>query len=194
MGSLIKRKNSYSSLKEFIQININYDYRSNNSMYLYELFDYKHMKKYTDKYKIIEINIDKIIGEWYNCINKKDYYKKYKYLLILGFGLNEFNNIKKGDDRYMDKIKEEVFLLNEDEEFYQVITDEEDEEKLRMTYYEDGEETGIKKGIKKGKREGKIEGKREEKLLSAKKMKNENLEINLIKKITGLDINTIKSL
>ena len=57
---------------------------------------------------------------------------------------------------------------------------------------------GIKEGIKKGKlegiKEGKLEGIKEGQISMAKSMKKENIDIELIKKITGLTIDEIKKL
>ena len=59
-------------------------------------------------------------------------------------------------------------------------------------------EEGIKEGIKKGKlegiKEGKLEGIKEGQISMAKSMKKENIDIELIKKITGLTIDEIKKL
>ena len=48
--------------------------------------------------------------------------------------------------------------------------------------------------IKKAKEEGIKEGIKENKILTAKNMKKENIDINIISKITGLSIEEIKNL
>ncbi|WP_432632621.1 Rpn family recombination-promoting nuclease/putative transposase, partial [Brachyspira sp.] len=62
----------------------------------------------------------------------------------------------------------------------------------------EGIEKGIKKGIKKGIREGKLEGIKEgrhaEQISMAKSMKKENIDIEVIKRITGLTIEEIRKL
>ncbi|TXJ57557.1 hypothetical protein [Brachyspira aalborgi] len=55
---------------------------------------------------------------------------------------------------------------------------------------EDGFDEGIKEGIAKGKLEGIKEGQ----ISMAKSMKKENIDIELIKKITGLTIDKIEKL
>ena len=197
VGALIKKNQSYKQLKEFIQININYNNHAKKGTYVYELYDIHSKKLFIKNFKIIEVNIDKIMDEWYNTNEKDKYYEENKYILTMGMSKEELENIK-GDDKYMRKIRDDVFRINEDEEFFQVLTDEEDEEKWRMTYFENGEEKGkkegIKEGIKAGKKEGRKEGIKKEKLSNAKKMKLKNIPLNIIKEITGLDMNTIKSL
>ena len=58
----------------------------------------------------------------------------------------------------------------------------------------EAEYTGYIKGVEDGKKDGKKEGKEDEKLTIAKKMKEENMDISLIVKITGLSKETIDSL
>ena len=55
-------------------------------------------------------------------------------------------------------------------------------------------EEGIKEGMKKGKLEGIKEGEKNKAVSMAKLMKKENIDIELIKKITGLTIDEIKKL
>ncbi|WP_300755317.1 Rpn family recombination-promoting nuclease/putative transposase [uncultured Brachyspira sp.] len=57
-----------------------------------------------------------------------------------------------------------------------------------------GIKEGIKEGIKKGIKEGMEKGIEQEKISLAKNMKKENIDINIISKVTGLSIEEIKSL
>ena len=96
------------------------------------------------------------------------------------------------------KIKDEVIKLNQDPNFYQFLTDEEDLEILRNSYYSKGIKEGIQEGIQEGKlqgiQEGKLQGIQETKISNAMKMKINNLSLDLISDITGLDKNLIASL
>ena len=83
-----------------------------------------------------------------------------------GKGLEE---ISKGD-KMMEKFKENVEKLNEDEELEFLLTEEEDYEKLKNTLLG----------------EAKDQGKKEEKIDIAKKLFNLNISINDIIKATGL--------
>ena len=59
---------------------------------------------------------------------------------------------------------------------------------------EDGFDEGIEEGIKRGVEKGKLEGIKEGQISMAKSMKKENIDIELIKKITGLTIDKIEKL
>ena len=62
----------------------------------------------------------------------------------------------------------------------------------------EGKLEGIKEGIEKGMQKGKLEGIKEgriiEQLSMAKNMKKENIDIEVIKRITGLSIEEIEKL
>ena len=92
------------------------------------------------------------------------------------------------------KIKDEVIKLNQDPNFYQFLTDEEDLEILRNSYYSKGIKEGIQEGILEGIQEGKLQGIQENKISNARKMKSNNLSFDLISDITGLDKALIASL
>ena len=61
-------------------------------------------------------------------------------------------------------------------------------------FYKDMMNVEREEGIKEGIEKGKLEGIRDEKYSMAKSMKKENIDIELIKKITGLTIDEIKKL
>ena len=80
------------------------------------------------------------------------------------------------------EIKDNVITLNQSPKFYQVMSREDDERRMMKTMYKEGETAGYERGIEENKKE------------NAKRMKCENIPINIIKKITGLDTNTILNL
>ena len=90
------------------------------------------------------------------------------------------------EDKMINEIKDEVITLNRRPEFYQVLSREEDNRMMMKTSFIEGEQAGMKVGLEKGRRENIDE--------TARKMKEEKLSFELISKITGLDINTIKNL
>ena len=81
-------------------------------------------------------------------------------------------------DKHMEKFKEEVENLNNDEEMVSFLTEEEDVRILRNTLMSES----FMKGEAKSKQE------------IAKKMLKENLNIEMISKITGLQKEDIESL
>ena len=58
----------------------------------------------------------------------------------------------------------------------------------------EGIKEGIEKGMQKGIEKGKLEGIKEGKISMAKSMKEENIDIEVIKRITGLSIEEIEKL
>ena len=100
------------------------------------------------------------------------------------------------------EIKNDVLTLNESPKFYQVMSREEDEIRMRNSMFKEGESIGYEKGetvgIEKGKsiglEEGKSIGIKKTNLDNAKKMKEEKIPVDIIKKITGLDLKTINML
>ncbi|MFW5799294.1 MAG: hypothetical protein ACOCV8_00655, partial [Spirochaetota bacterium] len=58
----------------------------------------------------------------------------------------------------------------------------------------EGREEGERKGREEGERKGREEGERKKAIETAKKMKNDNVEINIIMKYTGLSKKEIENL
>ena len=81
---------------------------------------------------------------------------------------------------------EELKRLNEDPYFGRLYYREEDRDRLMITEREEGFQEGQASGINIGEENKSIE--------VAKKMKEENLDIELISRITGLTIQEIEKL
>ena len=60
--------------------------------------------------------------------------------------------------------------------------------------FKQGMEKGIQEGIEKGRQEGIEKGIKENQILTAKNMKNKNMDLNLISELTGLSIKEIENL
>ena len=82
----------------------------------------------------------------------------------------------------MEKFKENVDKLNDDKTVIDFLTKEEEDEIIKTSYYDDGLEAGLK------------QGQMEEKLDLAKKMKESNIDLDLISKITGLSRKKLETL
>ena len=59
---------------------------------------------------------------------------------------------------------------------------------------QEGIEKGRQEGIEKGRQEGIEKGIKENQILTAKNMKNKNMDLNLISELTGLSIKEIENL
>ena len=122
---------------------------------------------------------------WYNSGKEKEYYEKFKSIIMFGLNDNELKMLKDEDD-YMKKVKKEVLDLNKDPEFYQWMTDEEDRQFLYNSRVIRYKREGLEEGIKQGSKEKEIE--------IARNMKEKNYPIEDIKEITGLSIEEIEKI
>ena len=172
----------YSLKTEYIQINFNFqskDIKGFKSYYLRE--DEDHNDILLKNIRIININVAFFLDEWYNSNNKKEYYEKYKYILLLGMTKEELSDIK-DDDKVIKKIRNDVEKLNQNEDFYQLFTDEEDQEILNNSIYEEGLEYGMKQGSI------------DKTLDIAKKLLKMNMNISDIASATGLSLDEINNI
>ena len=165
--------------KPVIQINLNTSTSKNNNIISkYSINDSISFDEYLDIFYIFNINIDTMLDKWYDELNQDlEYFNKYKYLLIIGMNEEELKELEVEDDM-IKEIKEDVITLNKSPKFYQVMSREEDEMRMRNTMFKEGESMGIEETNRN----------------NAKRMKCENIPINIIEKITGLDTNTIINL
>ena len=192
LNQLVHINDDYASIdKPVIQINLNSSTNKNNNIInKYAINDSISFDEYLDIFYIFNINIDTMLDKWYNELNQDlEYFNKYKYLLIIGMNEQKLKELEVEDDM-IKEIKEDVITLNKSPKFYQVMTDEEDNRRMMNTMFKEGEAVGFQKGESMGKTLGIEETNRN----NAKRMKCENIPINIIKKITGLDTNTIMNL
>ena len=94
---------SYSKVDLHIQLNITWGLGQEKEIVTrYMMQDIENNIVYCDKLKIIEINMDKIMHEWYNGDKKKAL--KYKYYLMLDLKKEELKEVSKGD-KMMEKYR-----------------------------------------------------------------------------------------
>ncbi len=107
-------------------------------------------------------------------------------------------NVVKGMILFMKEINKQVNKLHDENYFANFISVEEDERKIRNTYYKNGErrgeENGIKIGEKRGKETGIKIGKENALIETAKNLLKYGMPINDIVKNTGLSKQKIESL
>lgn len=179
-----KGKPIYSKRNEVIQINFTWglptEYK--NIDYLtYEMYDKEHDDKYIDNLKIIIYNMDYYKEMFYNKDTKEFKKDAPKHLLMLDFGGKELEKLCKGE-KMMEKFKENVERLNDDKIVIDFLTKEQEDELIKQSYFEDGIDAGIK------------QGKQEEKIDLAKKMIENNIDIETVSQITGLSIDVLENL
>ena len=163
---------SYSKVDLHIQLNITWGLGKEKEIVTkYMMQDIENKIVYCDKLKIIEINMDKIMHEWYNGDKKKAL--KYKYYLMLDLKREELKEVSKGD-KIMEKYRENVEKLNSDPEFIEVVSKEKDAEMVYNTLIEDGIEQG--------------------KLETAKRLLENNIDLNIISTSTGISLEKLTEL
>ena len=120
---------------------------------------------------------------WYSKDNKL--IDKYKYLIMLGLDRKDLKELSRRDD-IVKEFNEEVEELNEDPVFVRRITPEQDQEFIENTIKYYAREEGLA--------EGREEGTLDTTIKIVKNMLNENIDVNIISKITGFSLNEIEKL
>lgn len=189
-----KRGKQYDTTTEFIHIDFTYGLNDKEDYREYYIMDNKG-KKYIENLKIIEYNMNKITNYFKNDNEKM--IQKYKHLIMLNLDRNDLKELSKGD-AFVEKFDEKLEELNERETYEPALTYEEDLEYCLNTEKaiarKKGREEGLKEGIKEGKEEGLKKGISESKKEIAKNLLEDNIDMSLISKYTGLSVEEIKKL
>ena len=205
INSKIKINGDYTSIdKSVIQINLNINEDNDEEFSKYTIMkeigfklieknEFYEVETYLNLIYIININVAHIMKVWYNSNQDLNYFERFKHILILDMDEIELDNLKEGD-KMVDFIKNEVYTLNKDDSFFQALTDEEDKQFLLKTEYKNGKKDGRNEGIEIGIKQGIEQGIEQNKIDNARSMKLENIPINIIRRVTGLDIKTIAML
>ena len=198
---------SYIEEKRIIQINFdNYTKYDEREIIKFMILDVEKNIVGTENFVKYHVNLDLIHKKYYN---KADLTKEQKELLLLTMkNKEEIEELVKGDDT-MEKAKDKLVELSEDEELIGLYDKEEVERKIRNTIiqsakmeakmeaereaekrFEDGMEKGLEKGITQGIEQG--ENKKTKDI--ARNMLKENIDIDTISRITNLTIEEILKL
>ncbi|MEI0516676.1 Rpn family recombination-promoting nuclease/putative transposase [Brachyspira murdochii] len=189
-SKLLKHGERYDELTPVISINLlNFNLDKNKNIHsCYMLYEMNNKKLLTDHLQIHIIELKKfkknILAKDLNCWLKMFTSKNLEASMseivkekpIMEEVQKKYNNFVKSKLMMMEYEKKEAYLYGN-----QIMLDEE-------------RRLGIEEGIKKGKEEGIKEGIKENQILTAKNMKKENIDINIISKITGLSIQEIENL
>ena len=115
--------------------------------------------------------------------------EEYKILATLMCDKEELHDICKGD-KVLEKLESEVVRMNEDDQIRENLLAIENAKRVHATLMQNAKEEGLEEGTKIG-----IEqGSKQEKIEIAKNMLKENMDINMISKITSLTKEEIESL
>ena len=196
-ASHIKVGEEYNNDLDFIQINLTVGLGTKMpEISISKVINKETLKLKVRNLEIYDVNLDKINSR---CYNEDD---EYNFLKMMTASKEELEFLAEKGDGFMKKIKDEVNRINDENYFANFISVEEDERKIRNTYYVSGVEEGEARGEARGKRLGE---KRGEKLGEKRGKENALIEIakNLLKvgdsiqkisEVTGLSKEKIKSL
>ena len=183
----------YNEDTNIIQINLNYGIKDIEYKRVYKVRD-ETGKEYIKNFCIYEINMERLKEIWYDK-NELEI-EKNKYLLMLDMEISDLKKLSK--DQVVREYMEKIEKLNEDPIFINWITKEKDEQMIKNTQLyratQEGINIGISQGIKQGVNQGINQGMKKEKILIAKSMLQENMNLELIHKITGLTKEEIEKL
>ena len=175
------KSDKYTLDNEHIQINFNFN-DSGYDIESYHILEDTTNKLFTNVFRIININVDYFYNEWYNLSKDNSFFKKYKNIIIMNFNEDELLNLK-DCDKFMDKIKDDITSLNKDDDFYQFMTDEEDQRRMLNSLVDDSFDKGVNQGITQGIKKANID--------NAKKMIEKDIDFKTISEITGLSISDL---
>ena len=180
-GKDVKAGKNYQTMNEYIQINFTAGLNKDMPILgTYKLSDKNNDLLFIDNLTIYEYNMNRI----HELKGKEN-----NFLKMLNANQKDLSKLSKGDE-LMEKFKEEVENLNEDPLFQDWMTEEKDAIKVRNTLMLEAEQLGLEQGLQQGLQQGL----KEKSLEIAKNMLKDNIDINIITKYTGLDLEEIKSL
>lgn len=177
MGNDLKIEDEYTNLHKHIQLNFNVYINQKNPVLDYKLVDINTKEILTDKLEIINIDVTYFANTWYN---KGDEFSKLMGLI----GTKDVETMKhfEHEEGIVKDIMEKADKFRDDSELVQVY----DYEKMR-----DSREIAAKK---LGREEGFQDGINYNINHTAKLMLEKNIDIKVIKEITGLTEEQIKNL
>jgi len=177
---------SYDIMPKIIQINLSSEitkdmpYKS-----VYKLYDEENNQYFVDNFEIMEINLAKAKEMCYNGLEKS-------LVGLLDCNLEELNQVK-GDEQ-MEELKKQVRLLNENDEFPKLMSDEDEARLAWNTEMNEARREGLEQGIQQGIEQGIEQGLEQGIEQTAKNMLNKNTDIKFISEVTGLSIEEIEKL
>ena len=197
----------YNKVRKCIQLNLTSGKKGIDLKSEYVLLKRNDLKEevFSENFKIYEINVDLLKEAYYN--NDVEIVNKYKPVIMLTLNREELEEFSLGDERIME-YKKRVEDLNSDPEFMVFMSREEDQRKtentLRNIVNEQSQELKeqsqrIEKQTQKLETQTKqIENQTQElsniKWNTARKLKEKNVDIEIISETTGLSIEEIQNL
>ena len=199
-----KRGSLYNELNRHIQINIDCEGKHKEPIMRYRLIDEKTKEELTNKIEIVRVDLPYYVKRCYNK-NVKELDYKDKFIGMIGIEeKSKLEKIIKGEKK-MEEIMKRVEEFSDDEEIlgaYDAETHREETEMLiRMGYIDEANKikeefrkSVLEEGKKEGFEKGIEQGMEEKSAQIVKNMLKENLDIEIISKVTGLTLQEIEKI
>ena len=194
----------YFPITKVIQINFdNFTLFDERTLIKFVIMDEERHLIETNSYEKYHINLKRIKEKYYN--NEELTLFENRMLILMVDNIYELEKISRGD-AIMEKVKDEIIALSQDEALILCYDEEKYKEEVRrkvtetqmLTAREEGLKSGLEEGKKQGLEEGIKEGIKEGKNKSIKEIAlnllKSNIDINIISSSTGLSIEEINSL
>ena len=183
----------YNKVRKCIQLNLTSGKKGIDLKSEYVLLKRNDLKEevFSENFKIYEINVDLLKEAYYN--NDVEIVNKYKPVIMLTLNREELEEFSLGDERIME-YKKRVEDLNSDPEFMVFMSREEDQRKTENT---------LRNIVNEQSQEIKQQSQRIEKQTqelsnikwnTARKLKEKNVDIEIISETTDLSIEEIQNL
>ena len=192
-ASHIKVGEEYNNDLDFVQINLTVGLGTKMpEISISKVINKETLKLKVRNLEIYDVNLDKINSRCYNEDDDED--DEYNFLKMMTASKEELEFLAEKGDGFMKKIKDEVNRINDENYFANFISVEEDERKIRNTYYANGVEEGEARGERRGEKRGEKRGKENDLIETAKNLLNLGISVEDISKGTGLSKQKIASL
>ena len=199
MAGAIESGKDYDNL-DIVVVQINFDKVWKFEDELITIFEMRNKSTYRKRSSYIEsndpviyhVNLSKAYKMYYNKDRKLNTFIK-ELALMIANNKEDLNNIAKGD-KVMEGAINKITSLSMDDYIKGYYIKEEQDEWMRNIDIADARKTGRKEGLKEGERLGLEKGINQTKIETAKKMKEENIPLDTIVKITGLTKEEIEKL
>ena len=185
-----KGKEIYDLDNKTIQININFNSKGKEKE-VWRLCDLRSKQPVTDFLTIFNIYVDLYIEKYYN--NGKKFSNGEEVIIMLGLNKEELAELAERSEIVM-RYKKLVDKVNEDKSLFRWFSQEEEREMYETALIKQSKEEGLIEGKQAGLIEGKRTGEMKKALTIAKNMLNENMNIDLIAKLTNLTKKQIEKL
>ena len=196
IGQGLKKGSSYGNLQKYIQINIDCEGKHIKPIETYKIMEIEKHKILTEDVEIVRVDLSYYVKRCYNeDASKLDY--KDKFIGLMGIEDRDLaKNITKGDAS-MEEILKKVEDFSEDEEILGAYDAEwhkqEVDRVVMLDKLEKAQEEGLASGMAQGMAEGIEQGKHEKSVQIVNNMLKENIDIEIISRVTGLSIEEIES-